>query len=73
MPYRGDMKNRAGRVILIVIGVLALGVGAVWMGQGAGLIPGSFMTGDRFWFNVGLAVAVVGGVLVVLGARRRRS
>jgi hypothetical protein len=29
----------------------------LWLGQGLGLIPGSFMTGSAFW-------AVVGGLLV---------
>ena len=43
--------------------VLALLVGLVWLGQGAGLIGGSFMTGDPLW-------AVIGGIvsaIAVLG------
>ena len=34
--------------------------GAVWLGQGLGLINGSFMSGSTFW-------AVVGAVCVVAG------
>ncbi|MGV8969229.1 MAG: hypothetical protein ACOH1J_02140 [Microbacteriaceae bacterium] len=67
------MKNRSGRVALIVAGVVALLIGGVWVGQGANLIPGSFMTGDRTWFYVGLVVAVGGIVLVALGLKRTGS
>ena len=56
---------------MIVVGVVALLVGAVWIGQGANLIPGSSMTGSRFWLVIGAAVAVVGAVLIGVGARRR--
>jgi len=43
------------RVLQIVLGLAAF-VGVVWIGQGVGLIHGSFMTGRAEW-------AVVGGVL----------
>ena len=42
--------------VLRVILVLALLVGVVWIGQGVGLIHGSFMTGRVEW-------ALIGGVL----------
>ena len=64
------MKSRLGRTILTVIGAVAVLVGAVWIGQGANLIPGSFMTGDRTWFGIGLFVAAAGVGLLVLGLRR---
>jgi hypothetical protein len=67
------MTNRVARTALIVIGVIALGTGAVWVGQGLGLIPGSVMTGDRMWFNIGLIVGLVGIVLLALGIRRPRG
>ncbi len=67
------MKSRAARIALIVVGVIALGIGAVWIGQGLGLIPGSVMTGDRTWVYVGLVVGLVGIVLAWLGIRRSRS
>ncbi|HZP94847.1 MAG TPA: hypothetical protein VFC31_00730 [Candidatus Limnocylindria bacterium] len=58
---------RALRVVL----VLATAMGVLWIGQGVGLVPGSFMTGRSEW-------AVIGGVLsaaALLGlwatARRR--
>jgi hypothetical protein len=64
------MNNRGGRNALVTIGVLALIVGLVFAGQGANLIPGSSMTGDRTWLYVGVVVAIVGIVLVLLGLRR---
>ena len=64
------MRTRTGRIVLTVVGVVALLIGAVWIGQGANLIPGSFMTGDRTWFAIGLLVALGGIVLIILGLRR---
>jgi hypothetical protein len=64
------VNSRVGRIALVIVGVLALLVGAVWVGQGANLIPGSSMTGDRMWLYIGLLVAAVGVVLVLLGLRR---
>ena len=67
------MRSRAARTILTVVGVVALLLGAVWVGQGANLIPGSFMTGDRTWFAVGLLVGLGGIVLIVVGLRRPKD
>ena len=67
-----NMKNRARKIALIVVGVIALLTGLVWVGQGLNLIPGSVMTGDRTWFYIGAVVGVVGVVLVVLGWRRAK-
>lgn len=67
------MSSRSGRIALVVVGAIAVVVGGVWIGQGLGLIPGSFMTGDNLWFIIGLVVAVLGVVLVVTGARGVRS
>lgn len=41
--------------------VLALLLGLVWLGQGAGLIGGSFMSGDPLW-------AVIGGIVSAAAA-----
>jgi len=67
------MNKRAGRIALIVVGAIALLVGVVWVGQGLNLIPGSVMSGDRMWFNIGLIVGLVGIVLVILGLSRPRN
>jgi hypothetical protein len=38
------MKSPAARTFSLIIGGLAVLVGATWIGQGAGFIKGSFMT-----------------------------
>lgn len=67
------MNNRAPRIVLIILGLIAIGVGAVWIGQGLGVIPGSVMSGDRMWFNIGLIVGLVGVVVLALGLLRPRG
>jgi hypothetical protein len=66
------MSSRAGRTAAVVVGVLAVVTGGVWIGQGLNLIPGSFMTGDKTWFYVGIVVLVLGVVLLLAGLRRPR-
>jgi uncharacterized membrane protein YdbT with pleckstrin-like domain len=67
------MTNNPGRLTLVIFGVIALLVGGLFAGQGANLIPGSSMTGDRMWLYVGVIIAVVGIVLIVVGLRRSGS
>lgn len=67
------VNNRIARTIMIVVGVIALLIGVVFGGQGLGLIPGSFMTGDRTWFYIGLVLAFVGVVLLLIALRRRNG
>ena len=66
------MKSNLARGNLITVGVLALVIGGVFAGQGANLIPGSFMTGDPTWLVIGVLLAVGGVVLLVFGMRRRK-
>ena len=67
----GNVNSRAGRVALLVVGLILIVVGAVFAGQGANLIPGSSMTGDRTWLYVGLVLIVVGIAVIAFGLRRR--
>ena len=55
----------------LIFGLLLLVVGLVWMLQGLGLLPGSFMTGRLEWTFYG-AIAVLAGGVVNFSARRRR-
>ena len=57
--------------LLRILGVLAILVGTVWMLQGIGVLPGSFMTGQMVWFWTGLGTAGVGFVLIVVSTRGR--
>ena len=65
------MAAKVARTIALIIGGLAVLVGGVWIGQGAGYIKGSFMTGSRAWLAIGL-LCLVGGLLVIFFARRPR-
>ena len=58
--------HRFRLAVAVVLGV----VGSVWLGQGLGLIPGSFMTGDQFWAIAGIA-AIGLGVFVAWDAVHR--
>ena len=54
----------------LVLGVIALLVGAIWILQGAGVLPGSFMTGQRMWLVIGIVVAIAGLALTYRGLQR---
>jgi hypothetical protein len=57
--------------IRAIAGIVCLLIGLVWIGQGIGLLPGSFMTGQTQWAVIGLALAAVGAWLL-WGLRQRR-
>ena len=42
--------------------VVAILIGIVWIGQGVGLIHGSFMTGHIEWSVIGAIVAAVAAI-----------
>jgi len=54
----------------LVLGVIGLLVGAVWILQGVGVLPGSFMSGQRLWLVIGVIVAIIGLALTYRGLRR---
>ena len=61
------------RIRWIIIVGLAL-VGAVWIGQGLGLIRGSgFMTDDVRWVVVGAVLVVISVVFGVIESRRESA
>lgn len=60
------------RYVLPVVGGLIALMGGVWMLQGVGVLPGSFMTGQAFWAIVGAIMLVAGGLLVFAGFRLNR-
>ncbi len=53
----------------VVIAIVLIGVGVVWVGQGVGLIHGSFMTGESVWAMIG-AFAILLGLAVLRGVQR---
>ena len=65
------MRSKLARTVGLIVGTLAVLVGGVWIGQGAGLIKGSFMTGSPTWLAIGLLCLVVGLFLIFLSVRPR--
>ena len=56
------MKSR------VVAGVIGA-VGLIFIGQGLGWIPGSYMSGDPTWAVVGAVMVVIAAVLIRRGRR----
>jgi hypothetical protein len=65
------MRSKVARITGLIVGGLAVLVGGVWIGQGAGFITGSFMTGSPTWLAVGMLCLAVGLLLIFLALRRR--
>ena len=59
--------------VLFALGGAFVVVGLIWLGQGVGLIGGSFMTGEAVWAVIGGATSLVGAYLIRVGFRWRGS
>lgn len=62
------------RPVLYVVGVLALLIGALWIGQGLGYVrwpASSFMLDQRPWVTNGSVLAVIGLVMILIARRIR--
>jgi uncharacterized membrane protein len=60
------------RKLLLIVGILALAMGLLWIGQGTGAIKwpqSSFMISQFQWAWYGAALAVVGLILIWRGRR----
>ena len=55
---------------LQIAGTIMLLMGTVWFFQGIGVLPGSFMSGQRQWAVNGAILDAVGVALLVVAARR---
>ncbi len=61
------------RAVLLIVGLLALAIGAIWIGQATGYFPypaSSVMINQTEWAYYGAGLAIVGAVLVGLSRRR---
>jgi len=61
------------RNVLIVFAILCALMGFVWILQGIGVLPGSFMTGQIVWAAIGSVLLFVSGVLLWAALRPRAS
>jgi len=61
------------RNVLIVFAILCGLMGFVWILQGIGVLPGSFMTGQIVWAAIGSVLLFVSGVLLWAALRPRAS
>jgi hypothetical protein len=63
------------RGLIGLIGILAVLMGLLWIGQGTGLVmwpAESFMLADRTWARNGAVLAVIGLALIWISRRRAR-
>jgi len=59
--------------VLLIVGIIALLMGLLWIGQGTGLVhwpASSFMIDQRPWALRGAILAAVGLVLMLFARRR---
>jgi uncharacterized membrane protein len=64
---RSTSENTIMRNLLLVLGLLALAVGILWIGQGTGMIAWpqtSFMINQIQWAGYGAALGAVGLILI---------
>jgi uncharacterized membrane protein len=67
-----DANRKPMRNLLLVLGLLALAVGLLWIGQGTGAIKwprSSVMIGQIQWAGYGIALAALGLILIWQGKR----
>ena len=58
------------KLVLTIVGALAVLLGCVWILQGINILPGSFMTGQMQWAVYGCVMALAGIGLIVWSRRR---
>jgi hypothetical protein len=67
------------KLLLRIVGVLAIIAGGIWILQGLNILPPgtflshSFMMGQRVWAYYGVAVAVLGVLILFWAGRRGRK
>ncbi len=56
-----------------LVGLVALAVGALWIGQGIGTVHGSFMTGHSEWTVIGALLAAFGLAMLAWAVHHWRT
>jgi predicted MFS family arabinose efflux permease len=57
----------------LAVGIVAVAIGIVWIGQGVGSIHGSFMTGHSQYSALGVILVVFGAAMLAWAAWRARA
>jgi membrane protein implicated in regulation of membrane protease activity len=63
---------KAVGIVLLVLGILAVVIGLVWIGQGTGYFPyphSSFMISQMPWAYRGGVLAAIGVAVIILSRR----
>jgi uncharacterized membrane protein len=66
-PRRDPEEDRSMRQLLLIVGLLALAMGLLWIGQGTGVVKwpaSSFMISQLQWAGYGAALAGFGLILI---------
>ena len=61
------------KIALNVVGVILVLIGTVWILQGVGILPGSFMSGQMKWAINGAISAVIGAGLLYFANRKAKA
>jgi hypothetical protein len=59
-------------VVFVPVGALVSLFGLIWLLQGIGILPGSFMTGSQFWATTGAVAVIVGLIVIAVGVILRK-
>jgi hypothetical protein len=59
------------RIAGTIVGIILVLLGGIWMAQGSNLLAGSVMSGQNMWLWIGVAVALIGLIVLVWTNRRR--
>jgi hypothetical protein len=68
-----SIVRRVRRSLLTALAIFCDLTGIVWILQGIGLLPGSFMTGQIVWAAIGAVLLFVSGLLLWAAYRPRAS
>jgi hypothetical protein len=60
-------------VVAVPLGAIICLIGLVWLLQGIGVLPGSFMSGSEFWAGTGAFAVIVGLLVIAAGIMRGKG
>lgn len=67
----GAKRETFVKIIQTIVGIVLLGLGALWILQGANILAGSVMSGQSQWLYIGIVMAVLGLAVLWRSWRRR--